>query len=126
MVIGHFGADLPVKLIFGGEAVLAFYVISGFYISLVLNEKYAGIKNSFSLYLTNRLFRILPLYWFSLLCVTLINESRAGFHGLYQWLPGVALLEINIKTWLLFLFSHIFILGQDLLCFAGMDMQTRL
>jgi peptidoglycan/LPS O-acetylase OafA/YrhL len=47
-------------------AVNSFYIISGFYMSLILNEKYTG-KNSIRLFLSNRLLRIYPIYWLVLI-----------------------------------------------------------
>ncbi len=54
--------------IVGGEvAVVVFFIISGFYMSLILNEKYIGKRNSFFLYISNRFLRIYPLYWLMLI-----------------------------------------------------------
>ena len=47
-------------------AVNAFFVISGFYMSLVLSTKY-NFPNSYSLFVSNRLLRIYPIYWLVLL-----------------------------------------------------------
>jgi len=46
----------------GPYAVFGFYVISGFLMTLVLNEVYTGTENVWR-YLANRCLRIFPLYW---------------------------------------------------------------
>lgn len=53
-------------------AVTGFFVISGFYMSLILQEKYTQ-KHSYSLYLSNRLLRIYPTYWLILFLTIIVN-----------------------------------------------------
>ena len=67
----------------GIRAVEGFFVISGFYMALILNEKYTGKNRSYFLYLSNRLVRIYPVYW-------LISHSigfSGGPMGLKWWQP---------------------------------------
>ncbi len=60
----HFNVSLFGLQLVGGEvAVVSFFIISGFYISLILNEKYIDKNDSFFLYISNRFLRIYPLYW---------------------------------------------------------------
>ncbi|MCX6311853.1 MAG: acyltransferase, partial [Bacteroidetes bacterium] len=51
------------RLIGGLVAVQAFYLISGFYMAMILNEKYKAGKGSYKLFITNRFLRIYPAYW---------------------------------------------------------------
>lgn len=44
-------------------AVNSFFMISGFYMALIIKGKYTGKNNSYFLFLTNRVFRIFPVYW---------------------------------------------------------------
>jgi len=46
-------------------AVWGFFVLSGFLMTLVLNEKYGFSKNGLLKYFFNRFLRIFPLYWLS-------------------------------------------------------------
>jgi len=54
-IFGWFGIQ-------GYTAVHAFFIISGFYMALILNEKYVKKNNSYSLFITNRILRIYPIY----------------------------------------------------------------
>ncbi|MDE2026612.1 MAG: acyltransferase, partial [Patescibacteria group bacterium] len=48
-------------------AVQAFFVISGFYMTLILKEKYINKNGSYFLFISNRFLRIYPTYWLILL-----------------------------------------------------------
>jgi peptidoglycan/LPS O-acetylase OafA/YrhL len=50
-------------LIWSGQAVFAFFIISGFYMSLIINEKYAKLPNGTSRYYLNRALRLYPVHW---------------------------------------------------------------
>jgi peptidoglycan/LPS O-acetylase OafA/YrhL len=72
VLLSHLQYEFHISLfgyqIVGGQvAVVAFFIISGFYMSLILNEKYINIKHSYFLYITNRALRIFPLYWLVLI-----------------------------------------------------------
>jgi len=56
----------------GGNAVPAFFIISGFYMHLVLATKYQGTKNVWLFY-SNRFLRLFPSYWVVLLIVVGIS-----------------------------------------------------
>jgi len=61
------------KLIDGVAAVQCFYLISGFYMALVLNERYANVGSFFF----NRALRLFPTYW-AVLLLTLLAAVLAG------------------------------------------------
>jgi peptidoglycan/LPS O-acetylase OafA/YrhL len=84
-------------LIPGDTAVQCFFVVSGFYMSMVLNGKYSNA--SYWLFISNRLLRLYPIY-FTVLIATLLLTVRV--------LPG-----IDPLGWLYFAFSQITIFGQD-------------
>ncbi|MCR4337477.1 MAG: acyltransferase [Candidatus Omnitrophica bacterium] len=89
-----------------------YLVISGFYMALILNEKYA---HSYSLFITNRFLRIYPLY-FLVLALTLI------FHFLFYPHPlWITLLSQN--EWspflLIMILANLLIFGQDVLILMG-------
>lgn len=45
------------------HAVFSFYVLSGFLMTLVLNEKYGFSRSGFGKFWVSRLSRLLPTYW---------------------------------------------------------------
>ena len=63
VVLAHSSPIFGIKLVGGQVAVQAFYMISGFYMTLVLNEKYVGANKAYKLFITNRLLRLWPVYW---------------------------------------------------------------
>ncbi len=78
VVIEHLAINVPgLKFITGPTAVQSFFVISGFYMALVLNTKYQG-PGSTRLFLKNRLLRIYPTYY---LIVVLALAMGLAFHA---------------------------------------------
>lgn len=84
VVIAHVGKPFGYELINSGIAIHGFYIISGFYISLILTEKYIGKNGSFKLYITNRFLRIYPLYWLILL-LTIIAGLFLAKGSIYKF-----------------------------------------
>lgn len=66
VVYFHFGGGYWTV---GRSAVYCFYIISGFLIARVLDQKYFQINNGIVLFYLNRLIRIMPLYF----CILLIS-----------------------------------------------------
>lgn len=61
-------------------AVPSFYIISGFYMALILSEKYIKKNNSYKLFITNRFLRIFPLYLVMLAVMFLLALIKFVFH----------------------------------------------
>lgn len=53
----------------GMVAVLVFFVLSGFYMSLIINEKYSKLANSIKTFYLARFLRIYPLYYLALVSI---------------------------------------------------------
>ncbi len=89
---------------FGGRnAVGLFFMISGFYMSLILSGKY---KNSIKTFYINRALRIFPTYWLVLLLgVFFIGADYTNIINVLK----TTTLGANIY----YLFSNIFIFGSD-------------
>lgn len=62
VVILHGGTVFGFTLLSRDLAVWSFFIISGFYMALILNEKYVGANGSYRLFITNRFLRIFPVY----------------------------------------------------------------
>ena len=63
VAIGHWGPLYGVVLINAQIAVLLFFIISGFYMSLIINERYRLLKNWRRKFILNRALRIYPAYF---------------------------------------------------------------
>jgi len=57
-----------IKFVNSGVAVYSFFIISGFYIAMVLDKKYVG-PGSASVFYANRYLRLWPTYAISLLII---------------------------------------------------------
>jgi len=93
-------------------AVQSFYLISGFYMSLILNEKYP--KGANLLFYKNRALKIFPVYWVILLLLIasslIINYlGHPGTISIYKNAFPLAL-----STWLFVIIINIFIIGYEL------------
>jgi len=105
------------------EAVQAFYMISGFYMAMILTEKYRG-PGSYRLFLSNRFLRIYPIYWITALlsifawmaCYVLTAQAGPLAARASVSLPGCAALGL----------VNAVIFGQDATLFAGVDAYGRL
>lgn len=58
----------------GGNAVTAFFVISGYYMAFILNQKYRT-KGGLWLFYSNRALRLFPLYFFFLFIYLLLSSA---------------------------------------------------
>lgn len=123
VVVSHnisiFGWTLTGSII----AVQAFYVISGFYMGLILNEKYS-FKNYF-LFISNRLLRLLPVYWTLLLLMTIVSFlwfhfSDSGntlfFDNYFAKRPS-----LSFSAWVFVVAADLLIVFQDLFLFLGIS-----
>lgn len=103
-------------------AVQGFYIISGFYMSFILNEKYNNSHLNLTFY-KKRFLRLLPTYWL-LACFSLI----IAFGYYYSSKPNIFFFDFinfpenaSIFTWIYIIVSNIIIWGQDLALFLGIS-----
>lgn len=123
VVLSHFGPVFGFDFVKGKIAVQAFFIISGFYMTMILNEKYINSNNSYKLFITNRLFRLFPVYWFVLFVFCIISVLY-GFIINWETSPKIdSFIEVmpNLSSFFYLIFSNIFILGQDILLFLSID-----
>ena len=120
VIAAHTGPFFGFPLIGGPQAVQLFFIISGFYMTLILNEKYTG-PGSYTLFASNRALRLFPLYW-TVLVATVVISVIAGFSsGHWLWLsPWVDNWSfLSGGTFALLGIANVFIFGQDLVMFLG-------
>lgn len=97
-------------LIMGGVAVIMFYMISGFFMSMVITEKYSRQGRGWEInFLWHRALRLMPCYW-AVLALTLIGNYIAHKPDIFSSSLGLEPFE---HAWLIF--SSLFIVGQDIL-----------
>jgi peptidoglycan/LPS O-acetylase OafA/YrhL len=113
VVIGHMGTAFPGKLMNGGLAVQAFFIISGFYMAMVLDGKYASQR----LFYENRLLRLFPTY-FVVLFLSAIVFFVFSLSLFVKRDVVVTALFTSPQGWAV-LFSNFFILGQDVITWTS-------
>lgn len=128
VVISHSSPVFQMSLVGGTMAVQAFYIISGFYISLILNEKYINENDSYRLFISNRLLRLFPVYWVVLLLSILFSYyvffDAEGIHKSPNWWYYTYFDDISLLTFAYLFFTNIFLFFQDMILFVGIDTTT--
>lgn len=119
VVIAHsrpiFGFNITDAL----TAVQMFYIISGFYMSLILTDKYRSYKT----FITNRFLKLYPIYLVVLvasvvisLITFLINREGLILDAWINQSSGISFFSI-----LFLIFVNLIIFGQDLVMFMGFN-----
>lgn len=125
VVVAHSGSIFGFSFVGGQIAVQAFFIISGFYITLILNEKYVGINGSYKLFISNRFLRLYPLYWVILFLTVALsftvsvctNGNILGKFSIYAEYFN----SMDLGSFVFLLFTNLFIFLQDIVMFLGLD-----
>lgn len=120
VVTAHAGPIFGLTFTGGLAAVETFFIISGFYMALILDRKYTG-KHAFSLFISNRFLRLFPIYWtilFLSIAVYIISRYALGGDGL-AYLSSYSLL--GFKQLVFMILANLFIFGQDTAMFLGIS-----
>lgn len=125
VVIFHFnGANIcGFSMINGTVAIKSFFIISGFYMAFIINEKY---KSSYRLFITNRILRLYPAYFVVLFIIILMSIIYYYTNGYGIFLtPYIQYWNIlDISTKIVMAFTNLFIIGLDLFSFLGLNLQN--
>lgn len=126
VVVYHSNKIFGLRMCGGQVAVEAFYIISGFYMALILNEKYTG-PGHYKKFILSRFFRIFPVYWIVLilaLALSLIGYTAfdrpyylARYISNYECLSGFTIFY--------FILENLIVFGQDILYFLRLDELCR-
>jgi len=116
VVLGH-GLNLPIPAATPDIAVQTFYIVSGFYMALVLSERYHSLRSFFG----NRVLRLYPAYAVVAL-VTLAHALLRWSIGRSSNLPGLLTyethfspLDLPAKAYLVL--TNLLLFGQDVAMF---------
>lgn len=107
--------NLPLihQLVGGQLAVQSFYIISGFYMALVLQEKYTSTVQFYKF----RLLKIYSIYWTALVIEEIIFPAFAG-KKIFPGIRGILESSLNTDAKLLMLTAVVLIFGSDLMMFS--------
>ena len=122
VLFAHCGSNV---LLPANYAVESFYIISGFYMTLILNEKYVG-KNSYRNFILKRFFRLAPSYWAIAICTLILvlfyNVNTTEYPNTpIVFNPHNIINNTSICTWAYSIISNIFMLGQDIALFFAVN-----
>jgi len=122
VIASHCGLVFGSSFVGGSVAVQSFYIISGFYMTMILNEKYVGRNGSFRLFITNRFIRIFPIYWVVLAASVIFVAGMAWSTGVpAQIFNNYSSIRTNIVPFTYLSLSNVVIFGQDLAFFLGLN-----
>jgi peptidoglycan/LPS O-acetylase OafA/YrhL len=128
VVLAHSSSIFGFSFVGGQIAVQAFYIISGFYMSLILNEKYIGVNNSYKLFISNRFLRLYPIYWV-VLFLTILYSIAISIYSKGNHLENFSVYydnfeNMNFGSFIFLLFTNLFLFLQDVVMFLGLDTTT--
>lgn len=128
VLIAHSGSIFGFSFVNAEIAVQAFYIISGFYMTLILNEKYIGVNNSYKLFITNRFLRLYPIYWTVLLLTILYSiavliYTKGNYFGSLN-VYSVNFENMNFGSFIFLVFTNLFLFLQDVVMFLGLNTTT--
>lgn len=105
-------------------AVRSFFMISGFYMALILTEKYKSYKS----FIISRFLRIYPIYWVVLILTILASFLAYFTNGSWGELRTVSanIHVINPLSLIYLIFAHIAVYGRGILAFLSFNSSTGL
>jgi len=125
VVIAHSQPLFGLSFTGGLVAVEVFFIISGFYMSMILDKKYTG-KGSYTLFLSNRFLRLYPMFWVVLILTVAASIVSGVVFG--EWFRLSLYVEyfdiMTIYTFLFQIFTNLALFGQDVVMFLGFDQET--
>jgi peptidoglycan/LPS O-acetylase OafA/YrhL len=127
VITAHSSTIFGFNFIQGQMAVEVFFMISGFYMALILTEKY-NKKSDYKLFISNRFLKIYPTYWLILiLCFIyrlihfLYNPTSPDILGFFN-----SNYHLNFFSFLFLLIPNFTIFGLDSTFFFGLSQNGSL
>lgn len=95
-----------------GHAVFAFFIISGFFMSMIINEKYSKLKNGNVKFYLNRALRLYPAN-LTVIVIALLFFATSGVASFMTFSLPQQSMWLTIAAW----FSNLFFFGAELIPF---------
>ena len=112
----------------GGAAVTAFFIISGFYMQLILSTKYQGLGRVWLFY-SNRALRLYPIYWTILIVMFGLSFVGSGSWPLAQFAAisknPIVLAADGSAAGIAAIIPNLFFIGADALRIFICDLSTN-
>jgi peptidoglycan/LPS O-acetylase OafA/YrhL len=121
VVLAHLPVNGGWNWMSGRQAVQLFFILSGFYMALVLHEKYPKTPAGCRAFLWARAMRLFPAYWV-VLCGAVAAYALIGpasVPGAPNWFRTDV--SVGPLTGLVLSAANVFILGQDALLFTQVE-----
>ena len=119
VLVGHFApADWWSVFITTDAAVQGFFMVSGFYMFLVLEKKYGDLRTFY----VNRVLRIYPSYLFILVCAVVASLTLgAGAHYVPVAVIAEQLSKLDAASAILIVFANVAIVFLNAVSFLHVD-----
>jgi peptidoglycan/LPS O-acetylase OafA/YrhL len=127
VALAHGGIDRQfefpyLSLVSNVHAVRMFFVVSGFYMALVLDTTYSNLPMSH--FYTNRLLRLLPTYWIAallFLAISFFGFSNSLPQNVAWWAPSAHYFDGHPVAFVYLVVTNICLIGQDLAAFISLN-----
>lgn len=121
VVLSHMGCNM---LLSADNAVEFFFIISGFYMSFVLNERYWEPSQNLLFY-KKRFLRLLPIYWICcLIGLGIAYKMSLGGYSSDFLFDFNLFKESHFSSYPYLIFSNLFALGEDVALFLHWNIDT--
>jgi peptidoglycan/LPS O-acetylase OafA/YrhL len=124
VVMGHTSRIWGYTFLDGATAVETFYIISGFYMAMILDSKYSKL----SLFYSNRFLRLYPIYVTVLLLTILFSLLQLHLPGNGGVLSRYLQYSHSMSpfTFIFLIVTNLCMIGQDWVMFLGFHLDTGL
>lgn len=125
VVIVHSSPIMGLTLLPGPVAVRAFYIISGFLIAMVISRKYQYRDRSYYYFLSNRFYRLYPLYITIVILTVLLSIGYGLFLGdwgkLQYYINHYQASPQSLPSLMVVMLTNFTVVGQDIMTFLSID-----
>lgn len=129
VALAHAGIDRQIEfpflsLVSNVHAVRMFFVVSGFYMALVIDTKYSKVTNGVAPFYVNRLLRLLPIYWLvaaSFVVASYAIRSESLTQNVGWWAPDKDFFAGHNLAFAYVILTNVLLIGQDFAAFIHVN-----